>query len=606
MQPHHYILRAADPAAHLFEVELTIAEPDRNGQRLSLPAWIPGSYLVRDFAKNIVSLGGRAGDAPVPLKQLDQHHWQAAPCDGPLTVTARIHAYDTSVRTAYLDTERGFFNGTAGFLRVDGQADRPCALTVEAPAHADWKLATTMPGGDNSDWTFGEFLAPDYDTLIDNPLEMGDFVTAEFAVADVPHAFVFSHTAAFDSHRLTQDTARICAEHAALFGGLPPERYLFLTQVVSAGYGGLEHRDCSALVCQSSGLPAPGLDAPDEAYTTALGLISHEYFHLWNVKRIQPQAVAQSDLTTAAAFEDLWAYEGVTSYYDDLALARSGVIDQPAYLDLLARQLTRLQRNAGRAGQSLAQSSFTAWTKFYQQDASAPNTIVSYYNKGAVVACALDLTIRLESDGRASLDTVMQALWQQHGAPGIPVPDNAIEQIAMDATDVDLSAFFDVYVRGTDDVPLDAWLGDFGVKAVCRPRQGRDDAGGRSGAAGGPAPAWLGADVGDGRQPKLRRVDAGSPAAQAGLAPGDRLVAVDGIEATPAVLDAALRRRAEGETLELHTLRRGILHVRHARLQAPRADTWELTLDQAASPAAVARREAWLGSLQVKRRDLAA
>ena len=604
MTPHAYTLRIADAAAHLFEVDLTIAAPDPAGQVLSLPAWIPGSYLVRDFAKNIVALDAQCNGQAVALTQRDQHSWRAVPCDGPLTVTARIHAFDTSVRTAYLDTERGFFNGTAGFLRVEGQADAPCALTVEAPDDATWKLATTMPGSDNAQWAFGDFLAPDYDTLIDHPLEMGDFAIAQFEVDGVPHAFVLSEHAAFDAERLCTDTARICAEQAALLGALPPQRYLFLTNMVGQGYGGLEHKDNSALVVQRSALPAPGMGAADEAYTTALGLISHEYFHLWNVKRIQPEAVAQSALQAPAEFEDLWAYEGITSYYDDLVLARSGVIEPTAYLDLLAKQLTRLQRNAGRKGQSLAQSSFTAWTKFYQQDANAPNAIVSYYNKGAVVACALDLVIRLESDGAASLDTVMQALWQRHGAPGVPVPDNAIEAIAAEVTGVDLTGFFDTYVRGTDDAPIDAWLAEFGVQAVCRPRQARDDAGGRG--QGGVAPVWLGADVADGRQPKIRRVDADSPAMTAGLAPGDRLVAVDGIEATPAVLDSALRRKAAGETLDLHMLRHGRLQTRHCELAPARADTWELTVDNAASPEAQARRDAWLASHVTARAELAA
>ena len=571
---------------------------------MALPAWIPGSYLVRDFAKNIVTLRADCGHEMVALEQLDQHSWRAAPCTGPLTITARIYAYDTSVRTAYLDTERGFFNGTSGFLRVIGQDTHPCQVEVVPPTHADWKLATTLPSNGAGPWSFGHFEAPDYDTLIDHPLEMGDFATAEFDAAGTPHAFVLSEPADHDSQRLCDDTARICAEHAALFGSLPPERYLFLTQVVSAGYGGLEHKDCSALVVQRNGLPAPGMDAPDEAYTTALGLISHEYFHLWNVKRIQPEAVAQSDLQAAAAFEDLWAYEGITSYYDDLALARSGVIDQAAYLDLLAKQLTRLQRNAGRHGQSLAQSSFTAWTKFYQQDANAPNAIVSYYNKGAVVACALDLVIRKESDGQHSLDTVMRALWDRYGASGLPVPDNRIEALAVEVTGVDLTAFFDVYVRATDDVPIDALLADFGVKAVCRPRQSRDDAGGRG--QGAAASTWLGADVGDGRQPKVRRVDASSPAMAAGLAPGDRLVAIDGLEASPAMVDAVLRRKAAGEGVDLHTLRHGRLHVRRCELAPAPADTWELTLDDAASAEAVARRTAWLASRVEHAAELAA
>lgn len=595
MTPHAYVLRVADAAAHLFEVELTVAEPDPGGQRLALPAWIPGSYLVRDFAKNIVALSADSEGKPIELTQLDQHSWQAAPCNSPLRVTARIHAYDTSVRTAYLDTERGFFNGTAGLLRVVGQEQHPCSLEVVAPDHADWQLATTLPVNGAEAWGFGQFAAPDYDTMIDHPLEMGAFSVAEFDVQGTPHAFVLTEAADHDSERLCRDTAKICAEHAALFGGdLPPQRYLFLTQIVSQGYGGLEHKDCSALVVQRNGLPAPGMDAADEAYITALGLISHEYFHLWNVKRIQPEAVANSDLQAAAAFEDLWAYEGVTSYYDDLALARSGVISQEAYLDLLAKQLTRLQRNAGRHGQSLAQSSFTAWTKFYQQDANAANAIVSYYNKGAVVACALDLVIRLESGGNASLDTVMQALWTRHGASGKPVPDNSIESVAAEVTGVDLTAFFDVYVRGTDDVPLDSWLADFGVKASLRPRLSRDDAGGRG--QSGTAPCWFGADVTDGRQPKVRRVDAGSPAMAAGLAPGDRLVAVDDIEATPAVLDAALRRKAAGESLGLHVLRRGRLYRFECAIAPAQADTWELTLDTQASTEAQARRADWLAS----------
>ncbi|MBR9813372.1 M61 family metallopeptidase [bacterium] len=596
--PHAYTLRIADPAAHLFEVSLTVAEPDPAGQVLALPAWIPGSYLVRDFAKNIVALTADCDGAPVALTQLDQHSWQAAPCAGPLCVTARIHAFDTSVRTAYLDTERGFFNGTAGFLRVQGQAQHACSLEVVAPEHADWKLATTMPSAGAQPWGFGKFVAPDYDTLIDHPLEMGDFAIAEFDVQGTPHAFVLTEAADHDSARLCDDTARVCAEHAALFGELPPQRYLFLTQVVGQGYGGLEHKDCSALVVQRGGLPAPGMDAPDEAYTTALGLISHEYFHLWNVKRIQPEAVAQSDLTAAAAFEDLWAYEGVTSYYDDLALARSGVIDDAAYLDLLAKQLTRLQRNAGRHGQSLAQSSFTAWTKFYQQDANAANAIVSYYNKGAVVACALDLTLRLQSDGATSLDDVMRALWAKHGSTGVPVPDNTIEAFAANLPGVDLGDFFDRYVRGTDDVPLDQLLASFGVRAICRPRTGQDDQGGRANSNGQTAPAWFGATLADGRQPRVQRVDAGSPAEQAGLAPGDRLVAIDDVEASTSSVAACLARKAPGQTVRLHAMRRGRLLATDAALAPPQADTWTLTLDAAADDAATQRRTAWLASRQ--------
>ena len=429
-----YEVRIADLHAHLFQVSLTIQRPAAC-QQLSLPVWIPGSYLVREFSKNLQQLQARQGNKVLAITQLDKCSWQVQCSEGkPLVLNYLIYAFDSSVRTAWLDSTRGFFNGTSVFLRVLGQEDVPHALTLLAHQHLpDWHAATGLAPEKVSKRGFGSYLAVNYDELVDSPVELGAFWSGSFVTCGVPHRFVVSGAPpGFDGKRLLADTQKICeAEirfwHGSKAGSKSANRsahrnYLFMLNAVDDGYGGLEHRNSTALICKRKDLPrlppqASGADkkAP-EGYTTLLGLISHEYFHTWNVKRLRPAEFTRFDYANENYTELLWFFEGFTSYYDDLLLHRAALIDQATYLALLGKTINQVLQTPGREIQSVAQASFDAWVKYYRQDENTANATISYYTKGSLVALCLDLTLRQQA--KSSLDAVMRGLWQRcRGGP---------------------------------------------------------------------------------------------------------------------------------------------------------------------------------------------
>ncbi len=618
-----YRIAPVDPNAHLFEVACTVADPDPGGQRFRLPVWIPGSYLVREFARHFVTVRAESAGNAVALAKESKDTWRAAPCAGPLTVTARVYAYDLSVRTAYLDATRGYFNGPSVFLCPDGRADRGCEVEIAppaGPAFAAWRVATTLPSAGAAEAGFGAYRAANYDELIDHPVEMSDFAVARFTAGGVPHDIAVSGRQRSDLDRFARDLARICQWQCDLFGGAagaaaPFDRYLFQIAAVGDGYGGLEHRASTSLVCRRDELPQPGAAGIDDAYLNLLGLASHEYFHSWNVKRIKPAAFAPYDLARENYTRQLWVFEGFTSYYDDLALVRSGVIDAKRYLQLLGRTITTVLRTPGRHAQSVAESSFDAWIKYYRQDENTPNAVVSYYTKGALVALALDLQLRRRG---GSLDRLMRTLWERHGRTGNGVPEGAVEALACELGGPELADFFARCVHGTEDPPLAALLAEFGVAFHLRPAEGGADRGGTpgkardgathegatheaatdEGAARAPAPqrSWLGGKFASGHQPRLVHVFAGGPLQQAGLSAHDTIVAVDGLRASADALDRLVTRRAPGDSFEVHAFRRDELFTARVTLAAAPLDTCWLALADAADPDTTSRRDAWLGS----------
>jgi predicted metalloprotease with PDZ domain len=404
----HYRIVPVDPVMHLFDVTLTINKPDSEGQLLSLPAWIPGSYMVREFARNIVSISASSEGRKHKLKKLDKHTWLAAPCKGILEVTYQVYAWDLSVRAAHLDQTHGFFNGTSVFLKAHGKEALSHIVDIQAPegdAFTGWRVATSLRELKARRHRFGTYIADNYDELIDHPVEMGEFKLISFAAHGVPHEMAITgHVPKLDSKRLAADLKKICEEQIALFEptskAAPMSRYVFLTLAVGDGYGGLEHRASTALICARNDLPVVGQTELTDGYRGFLGLCSHEYFHTWNVKRIKPAAFAPYDLDQENYTTLLWMFEGFTSYYDDFILLRSGVIDAPAYLKLLEKTINGVMRSSGRLKQTVAESSFDAWTKYYRQDENAPNAIVSYYAKGSLVALLLDLIIRRDRRSR--------------------------------------------------------------------------------------------------------------------------------------------------------------------------------------------------------------
>jgi predicted metalloprotease with PDZ domain len=601
--PVQYTVVPANPSGHLFAVTLDIARPDPEGQVLRLPAWIPGSYLIRDFAMHIVHLrAGTADGSPVTARKRDKQTWVLDPIDGPVTVVYEVYAWDLSVRKAHLDRTHGYFNGTSLFLEVVGQASGPHDVTLrppDDPTCTGWRVATTLPRTSGEPLGFGTFQAPDYDALIDHPVELGTFVHARFEARGIPHEVALTGRFRCDLDRLCADLQAICEVHLDMLGAPTDlDRYLFQIMVVGKGYGGLEHRSSTSLICTRDDLPQPGQDEVTSGYRTLLALASHEYFHTWNVKRIKPARFTPFDLSREAHTTLLWAFEGVTAYYEPLGVRRAGRIPPEDLLELLGRKLTDVMRRPGRFKQSVAESSFDAWTRFYKQDENALNAIVSYYTKGAMVALALDLTLRRDTDGATSLDDVMRALWQAHGETGVGVDEDGIQAITRQVSGLDLEAFFEEALHGTGDAlweQVAGLLADFGVTATLRVRESGEDRGGKPGTLSEAQAARRG-DVGIGLQgTKVRWVREGSPAMHAGLSAGDEIVAFDGLKAG-SDLAARIAGHRPGEIVPVHVFRRDELHTLTMTVgEAPR-DTVALTLNDDAPPEAVARREAWLGA----------
>ncbi len=602
MDPLRYRLEPFDPDGHRLRVTLTLPDPDPAGQVLTLPRWIPGSYLIREFARHWIALHAHADGRPVPLTALDGHCWRAAPCSGALVVEGEVHAHDRSVREIYLDRRLGFFNGTALFLRPEGCADRPCLLEVAAPPQRPWRLATTLAPEAVGVDGFGRYRARDYDELIDHPLLMGELTTLPFHAGGLEHRLDLVGLAPgrpLAGERLTRDLGRVCEAHQRLFGDPPPiDQYRFLAWATDNDYGGLEHRASCALMFPRDDLPTEAEAPADKGYRRFLGLCSHEYLHTWLVKRIRPAALAGADLGREAHTRDLWVFEGITSYYDDLALVRAGVVSPEDYLAAVGETLTRVLRSPGRRHQSIAESSFQAWIKLYRADAHAPNLMTSYYSKGALTALALDLTLRRASDGRHSLDDVLAALWTAHGVTGEPLPDGAFPAFAEAVTGVDLGEFTRRYVDGTEDPPLAELLAWVGVDLHLRRPESADDAGGTPGRLDDARLAtrgWLGCQLARGED-RVQAVRAGSPAERAGLAPGDRLLAIAGEALDPARWWDQVARLGAGAEVTLAYRHDGLLQEARTTLAEPPRDTAWLALRADVDAATAARRRAWLGA----------
>ena len=582
--PIRYTLTPAEPTTHLFHVRCRVAQPDPAGQRFALPAWIPGSYLIRDFARHIVAIRAEAGGKPVPLTKIDKHTWQAAPVKAKqaLTLHYEVYAWDLSVRGAHLDRTHGFFNGTSVFLRVLGQEDTPCELDLRPPADkacADWRVATALPRGKGTQaHDFGTYRAADYDELIDHPVEMGTFTLARFKACGVPHEIAITGRHDCDLDRLTADLKKICEWQIRFFGEpAPMDRYVFLVMAVGDGYGGLEHRASTALLCSRDDLPYKGMAGLPERYRTFLGLCSHEYFHTWNVKRIKPAAFIPYDLERENYTKLLWAFEGFTSYYDDLALLRSGVIAQQDWLELTAKTIDNVQRDPGRHVQSLADSSFDAWSKYYRPDENTPNAVVSYYAKGALVALALDLTLRSGTDGKVSLDDVMRRLWQEHGQTGRGVEESDIRRIAEACSGLKLGAFFRMAIEGTEDLPLAKLLKKAGIRLQ---RQTANK-----------VPSLGIKTASEGNELRIATAYRGGAAEVAGLAAGDVLIAIDGLRVTPGNVERLLQRRQPGDVVEIHGFRRDELITCRLRLAEPPAESHRLVMGDQENE----QRRGWLG-----------
>lgn len=588
-----YRVEIEDAHAHLFRVRLTLPDPAAL-QCLSLPVWIPGSYLVREFSRHLSGMQARQGARSVPLRQTSKNSWEVQ-CRGrtALTLSYSVYAFDTSVRAAFLDAERAFFNGSSLFLRAHGREHEPHELRL-GPLPRGWQVATAMPETGKLRYESGS-----YEELVDHPVELGRFWRGEFNAGGVPHELVVvGAQPVFDGERLLRETQRICEAQIEFWHGrakagkrqakaaAPPfDRYVFLLNAVGEGYGGLEHRASTALLASRQDLPVLGQAATSDGHVRLLGLISHEYFHTWNVKRLKPAEFEALDHDQENYTELLWFFEGFTSYYDDLFLLRSGLIDAPRYLKLLSSTVSGVLAAPGRKVQSLAQASYEAWIKYYRPDENTPNATVSYYAKGALLALALDLSLRSGKTRTAqpgcSLDDVMRGLWQRSGGAAITEAD--ILEVVAALGGPELARQLHQWVHGTDELPLPALCEQVGLQW---------------GSEAASLAQRLGLRVTEqGGQVLVKQVLQGSAALRAGLAAGDEILACN---------DWRLRRLDEALlTLDAKQPRRlRLLVARDQRLvplqlQLPLDSSGQparLTLADTGSVHALSLRRAWLGA----------
>ncbi|CAN5361764.1 PDZ domain-containing protein [soil metagenome] len=602
----HYSIIARRPEAHVFEVTLTIAaELASQPLDLALPAWIPGSYMIREFARNIVSIEASCRGKPVALVKTDKHSWSAPAVDGALVVRCEVYAWDLSVRAAHLDRSHGFFNGTSVFLRVRGHEHRPCSVDIRRPPgrYARWQVATALTRAAGTEPNgFGVYLAGDYDELVDHPVEMGTFLHATFRAAGVDHEVAITGVVPnLDLDRLLRDLKTICESQIRLFeprrAKAPFDRYVFFIMTLDEGYGGLEHRASTALVCKRDGLPILAAkarsakataDRNGEAYRTFLGLASHEYFHSWNVKRIKPAVFAPTYALDAEVHTRLlWVFEGFTSYYDDLTLVRTGLFTREQYLAALAKVITGVHANPGRLHQSVADSSFDAWTKYYRQDENSPNAIVSYYQKGSLVALCLDLLIRTETNGKRSLDDVMRLMWDRFGRTFYDgdrqgIDEEAFASLAEEATGVSLKTAVRNFAYGTSDLPLERLLAKVGI-ATTSHDNARLEVG-------------LGVRVKSvGNDCVIANAIEGQAGMAAGLSAGDVIAAIDGLRVTAATFETLMRRYRIGDVVTVHAFRRDELFTTTIALQRASGDT-RLAAVSPKLPATTRRLlDGWLG-----------
>ncbi|HWO25759.1 MAG TPA: PDZ domain-containing protein [Kofleriaceae bacterium] len=574
-----YAVRIASPGRHLAEVELRFPV-DTDQVDVTLPAWSPGSYLIRDYARFVRDLTVTAADGtPRRAAKRDKSTWTLEAAGArELIVRYAVYGHELSVRTNHIDATHAFLHGPATFLYPTHLRRAPIELELATPE--DWALTTAMAPAPPMGAPLWRLRADDVDELYDHPIHVG--VVRIYAVpARLPvRLAVWGERApggAFDEHRLAADLGAVVDDHHARFGEAPFATYAFLLMLAHDAYGGLEHR------ASSVNLYSPYFATSRKSYEGLLELLSHELFHAWNGKRIAPRPLLEPDYAREAYTRCLWAVEGLTSHYDRYAMRSAGRISAKSFLEKVLDDWARLQATPGRVRHSLEAASFDAWIKLYRPDESNLNTTVSYYVKGGLAMVALDLHIRRRTEGTRSLDDVLRALWRRHGARQEPLPED-LQPIFEEACGLSLGEVFERQIRGTEDPDLVGELSHVGLelRASTDPAQLAD----------GASALWIGATLSGA---KVVSVFDGGPAQAAGLSPGDEVVALDGFRAgTDSELRLLIGARRAGDRAVLTVFRRHRLFEVPILLGAAPPTRYEIA-SRADPGSAAARYQQWLG-----------
>ncbi|WNZ22979.1 M61 family metallopeptidase [Leptolyngbya sp. NK1-12] len=569
----HYWVAMPQPESHLFEVTLQVKGWQSPTLDLKMPVWTPGSYLVREYARHVQNFSA-AAEQPLTWRKLSKNHWQIDTAGiSEITVRYRVFANELTVRTNHLDASHGYFNGAALFFYLPNFRQQPIRVTIQPP-HSDWQVTTALsPVADQ----VHTFEAADFDTLVDSPFEIGQHQLYEFEVLGKPHQLAIWGQGNANPEQIIRDTQKIVQTEAELFGGLPYEHYLFLLHLSAQNFGGLEHKNSCSLIYPRFGFQ------PDEQYHRFMQLVAHEFFHLWNVKRIRPKALEVFDYDGENYTPSLWFSEGTTSYYDTMLPLRAGVYDARTCLKLLSKDISRFLTIPGRQVQPLSESSFDAWIKLYRRDSNSDNNQISYYLKGAMVSLLLDLLIRARHGNRRSLDDVLRQLWQQFGQPEIGFTPDQLQAVIESVAGIELSNFFHRYLDTTEELPFDQYLEPFGLRVQAENTDG--------------LPPFLGLTVNsDNGRDLIRFVEMGSPAQQAGIDPDDELLAIDGIRVRANQLSDRLKNYRSGDTIQLTLFHQDELRTYPVTLAAPRPKNFQLAAVENPSATQQQNFQGWLGA----------
>lgn len=542
--PIQATLRPLDLAQHLFEVELIIpAEALVKGAAAALPAWTPGSYLVRDYARFVDRMRILDGRKERLLEKLDKQRWQLPASKRDLTLRYRVYGNDLTVRTNHVDASHAQIISAATFLYLEGQLDRPVEVRFEG-FPAAWKVASPLPIKE------GAYLAADFDTLVDSPFELGDFRTSGFRMGGTAFELVFTGSHNGDEARITKATRKIVEAAGAIFGGFPFKRYVFLFTFSPKLRGGLEHRDCTSLIADSHAFEKP------EGYHALYQLVAHEFFHAWNVKRLHDSVLGPFDYSRENPTKALWFHEGLTSYMEHVIVLRAGVVPWSHTSKELARCWSEQVNRPGRHEQSLEESSWDAWIRFYKQHEFSPNSSVSYYDKGEMVAWLMDAALREGSRGKAGLPDLFTMLWTRHGEQGLTDAD--IRRAYADLSGQDPEPFWAAFISGRAELDPAPLHRAFGLAMEARaPGEGLSPEEQQDPAILRRARAWTGLVLATGG-PTVQNVIPGSPAAEAGLSYGMEILAVDGWRTTtPAEVQRGLAEPGPGGRVKVLAADRG-------------------------------------------------
>jgi predicted metalloprotease with PDZ domain len=571
--PLRYTLRFPAPHTHYVEVEAVLPTDGRGRVDLAMPVWTPGSYLVREYSRNVEAVAATTGGRALPVVKTRKNHWEVTTGGARnITLTYRVYARQMTVQGNWVDADFAMLNGAPTFITIADRQSRPHEVLVELPAGWTTSVSAlaTAPGT-----TAHHYVAPDYDTLVDSPLVAGTPTVHEFQVAGKPHYLVnVGEGGVWDGPRSTRDVKTLVEANLGFWGELPYDKYVFFN-ILTGGGGGLEHRNSTVMMASR------WATGTREGYLRWLGLVSHEYFHTWNVKRLRPVELGPFDYDNEVYTTGLWIAEGFTSYYGAVLRQRAGLTGRDQLLDDVGRQIESLQTTPGRLEHPLAMSSYDAWIKAYRDDENSPNTTISYYTKGAVVAFLLDARIRAATRGARSLDDVMRLAYRRYGgAKGFTAGE--FRACASEVAGADLGPWLSAAVDTTQDLDYSSALDWFGLRF--KPAgEARTDRG------------WLGALTrADSGRVLVTQVRRGTPAYDAGLNADDEIVAIDGFRLRAEPIDQRLQQYRPGQKVTVLVARREQMREVDVTLGVEPNASWRLEPRPDASAEQRARLDTWL------------